>query len=165
MRKLLYTLIASAAALSLVVPAEAAPKRHHKRHAHETYARTPAPPPAARDIYRGEYIGPIRIGDPNVFWPGVAASAAMTGTYFAIRNHQPLRVPGDGRFNTGAFALTTVGCMALAPMFAAAVTWGAEQRPLSSREAMGLGAGCIIPIIGPLLMDAAFDAHPEWENR
>lgn len=112
------------------------------------------------------YIGPFRVGDPNVFWSGVVVGGAMTGTYFAIRHKRFLKVPGDGRhFSTGAFALTTVGCMALSPIVAAAVVQAAEGRPLTQREALRLGIGCIIPILGPMWVDAQFDANPQWEAR
>ena len=141
------------AALVVASPNSYAATRHH--------ARRPPPPPA--QTVPDLYIGPFNVGDPNVFWGSLIAGGAMTGTYFAIENHRALRVTGDGRnFNTGAFALTTAGCMALAPMLSAALVWSAEHRPLSSREALGTGAGCLIPFIGPMIVDAAYRAHPEW---
>lgn len=149
MKKLLSLFIATAMALSLVAPADAAQRPRAKR---------PVPPPPV-----DAHVGPFRIGNPNVFGSGVAVGAASTGAYFALRERGTLKVAGDGRhFSTGAFLLTTVGCMTLAPMFASAVVWHAEGRHLTSREALGLGAGCIIPIIGPLLVNAAFDSHPAW---
>ena len=112
------------------------------------------------------YIGPFPMGDERVFWSGMIIGAGTTGAYFAIENKRSLRLPGDGRnFNTGAFALTTVGCMAISPMLAAAWVHATEGRPLTSREALGLGAGCIIPFIGPLLVDAHFNANPQWEAK
>ncbi|MBN8920240.1 MAG: hypothetical protein J0H62_06030 [Rhizobiales bacterium] len=151
-------MVALAAVMAIAVPAEAAPKR--RAHA------APPPPPAYADRYGGgEYIGPIRIGDPNVFWPGVVVGGAATGAYFALEKNRTLNIRGDGKnFNTGAFLLTTVGCMSVAPIVAAAFKYNASGRPLTNREAMGLGAGCLIPIIGPLIVDAMFDAHPGWER-
>lgn len=147
MKKHLCLLAGVVAALGLVCQsAEAQPRRGAVRQ-------------SAPDVY----IGPFRIGDPEVFLVGVGVGLGMTGTYFAIRNEQSLRFAGDGgNFSTGAFLLTTVGCMTLAPMIAAAVVYSSQGRNLTRREAMGLGAGCIIPFIGPLIIDAAFDAHPEW---
>jgi hypothetical protein len=111
-------------------------------------------------------IGPFDLGDARIVTAGVIAGGAMTGAYFAIDRYRPLKVRGDGRnFSTGGYALTTVGCMTLAPMIAAAFVWHTEQRPLTHREALGLGAGCILPIIGPALWDAAYDANPDWPGR
>ena len=117
--------------------------------------RTPIP-----DVY----IGPFRIGDPNVFVGGMVAGGAMTGAYYAVEHKRSLRFAGEtGKtFNGGAFALTTVGCMALAPMLAAALVYINEGRNLTRREAFGLGTDCIVPFLGSLLWNAAYDAHPEW---
>lgn len=107
-------------------------------------------------------IGPFDLGDARIVVAGVVAGGAMTGTYFAIRNTRSLRIGADtGSFSTGAFALTTVGCMTLAPMIASAWVWNTEGRYLSQREALGLGAGCIIPVIGPIISDAVFFGGPE----
>jgi hypothetical protein len=152
MRKSIGWAAALLTAAVLAAPASAAPRRHMG-----------PPPPPSQPAVQDAYIGPFNIGDPNVFWGGVIAGGAMTGTYFAIDHYKPLKVMGDGRhFSTGAFVLTTAGCMALAPMLSAALVWSAEHRPLTSREALGQGVGCLIPLIGPLLVDAAYAQHPEW---
>jgi hypothetical protein len=65
-----------------------------------------------------------------------------------------------GISNGGAITLTTIGCMAIAPMIATALA----DRPLTYREAGELVVGCAIPIVGPLIVDALYDAHPEWEH-
>lgn len=151
MKKWLGLLMVAAMTLSVVLPAESAPRRRARQ--------APPPPPAEHAI------GPIRTGDPRVFWSGVAAGGAATGAYIGLQHEPSLKVAGDGaHFSTGALLLTTVGCMTLAPLLASAVVWNTERRPLTSREAMSLGAGCIIPIIGPLLINSAFDSHPEWER-
>jgi hypothetical protein len=112
------------------------------------------------------YIGPFDLGDARLVVASVIAGGAMAGTYYAIDKHRALQVRGDGKhFSAGAFALTTVGCMTLAPMIAAAIVWNTEGRPLTHREALGLGAGCVVPLIGPALWDAAYEAHPEWPGR
>lgn len=109
-------------------------------------------------------IGPFDFGDERVFWSGVLVGGAFTGAYFAIENKRVLKVPGDGgNFNTGAFLLTSVGCATIAPMVASAWVWNTEGRYLTSREALGLGAGCFLPVLGGLLVDAAYQAHPEWK--
>jgi hypothetical protein len=114
-------------------------------------------------VVQDAYIGPFRVGNPRVFVSGVVVGGGSVGAYYALRHTRALKVRGDGaHFNTGAFALTTVGCMTLAPMLASAWVWHSEGRYLTSQEAMGLNAGCIIPFIGPMIVDAAYKAHPEW---
>ena len=61
----------------------------------------------------------------------------------------------------GATVLTTVGCMALAPIAGTI----AVQRELTLREAYVMTADCVIPFVGGWLMSQAFDAHPEWEGK
>jgi hypothetical protein len=122
------------------------------------------------------YIGPFDVGDPYVFVGGTIAGVGMLGAYYAIENNRAIefgnrtrRVGGIRRhhnnFNGGAYALTTVGCMALSPMLASALVYANEGRMLSHREALGLGADCIIPFIGSMLWNAAYDAHPEWPGQ
>jgi hypothetical protein len=147
MRKYLCLLAGVVAALGVICQsAEAQPRR------------------VARQAVPDVYIGPFRIGDPEVFLVGTGVGLAMTGAYFAIEDKRSLRFAGETgkNFNGGAFALTTVGCMALSPMIASVVVYNTQGRNLTHREAMGLGAGCIVPILGSLIIDAAFDAHPEW---
>jgi hypothetical protein len=93
-------------------------------------------------------IGPFDLGDERIFWSGLIAGGAMTGTYFAIEGKRALKIPGDGKFSTGAFLLTSAGCATLAPMLASAIVWHTEQRHLTSRDG--------------LIVDAAYERHPEW---
>ena len=149
MKKITSLILASVMTLAAIGTADAAQRR----------VRRAPPPPVVQDAY----IGPFRVGNPRVFVSGVVVGGASLGAYYAIKHNRALKVAGDGaHFSTGAFALTTVGCMTLAPMLAAALVWNAEGRYLTSQEAIGLNAGCIIPFIGPLLVDAAYKAHPEW---
>jgi hypothetical protein len=158
MKKLLCALVASATMLSQIGFADAAPRRSAKR-----VAPAPVAQPVLADRYGDVYIGPINVGDGRIFWSSVVVGGAATGAYFAVRHKRALKAIGDSRsFSTGGFALTTVGCMALAPMLAAFIVWNTERRYLTSQEAIGLNAGCIIPFIGPLIVDAAYRAHPEW---
>ena len=50
-------------------------------------------------------------------------------------------------------------------MLAAAFVYVAEGRELTQREALGLGADCIVPILGSFLWNAAYRAHPEWPGQ
>jgi hypothetical protein len=147
MKKILTVIVATVAAIGLM--SQAADAKSRKA-------------PAAD--WPHVVIGPFDLGDARIVVAGLIAGGAMTGTYFAIDNHRALKVRGDGRnFSTGAFALTTVGCMTLSPMLASAIVWHTEGRYLTSREALGLGADCIVPFIGSALWDAAYDANPHWK--
>lgn len=92
---------------------------------------------------------------------GTIAGAGTTAIYFGI-NHWNWKWNKDvaGISNGGAITLTAIGCMAIAPMIATALA----DRPLTYREAGELVVGCAIPIVGPLIVDALYDAHPEWEH-
>jgi hypothetical protein len=97
--------------------------------------------------------------DPRVAIVGTGVGVASTAGYFALRNWK-LNTHGtkNGFTSLGAFAVTTAGCIVAAPM----VTTFVVQRPLTYREAHELVVGCVIPIIGPLLVDALYDSHPAW---
>jgi hypothetical protein len=110
----------------------------------------------------GARIGPYHVKNTRVFAAGVTAGAASSVGYWAL-------VRDGGRHtwvpSGAAYGLTTVGCMAAAPILGAALVYATEGRELTSREAMGLGIGCLVPIVGPLLVEAAFDANPHWERQ
>ncbi len=93
-------------------------------------------------------------GDKQLIAPNVAVGVGMTGAYFALRNQG-----GGGHRITklGALGLTTVGCMALAPIVSGAVV----QRELTRREVHVMMADCVVPFVGGWVMNAYFDAHPE----
>jgi hypothetical protein len=101
--------------------------------------------------------------DPRVTAAGLGVGLASTAGFFALNNWrttaQSTHFSGLGL--AGAYAVTSVACIAIAPLVASAVV----NRPLTQREFHVLGAGCIVPIVGPLLVNAAYDAHPEWEGR
>jgi hypothetical protein len=100
--------------------------------------------------------------DPRVAAAGFAVGAASTVGYFALTDWRlNSHSAAYGLGTTGAFVVTTVGCAAAAPMLATVMA----RRPLTMREGHVLFAGCVIPILGPMLMNAAYDAHPEWEGK
>lgn len=142
MKKFLFALAGLVAAVGLLAPAAQA---------------------QSRSAYPHVVIGPFDLGDSRLFVTSIVVGGAMTGTYFAIQSNRTLHIPGEARngFNSGAFALTTAGCMALSPMIGAAWVWNTEGRPLTQREALSLGASCILPFIGPMISDAIFFGGPE----
>ena len=89
----------------------------------------------------------------------IGVGAASTAAYFGLNNWhwkwQGNAVVSQG----GAIAITTVGCMAVSPIVGTIVV----NRPLTQREVHVMAASCIVPIVGGWLVDAAYDAHPEWE--
>jgi len=99
--------------------------------------------------------------DPRLFWSGLAVGAGMTAGYFALRDWR-WKDPRNPKVSSGgAVVLTTVGCMALAPIVGTVVV----QRELTMREAYVMTADCVVPFVGGWLMGQAFDAHPEWDRR
>lgn len=90
---------------------------------------------------------------------GTVAGASTTAAYFGI-NHWKWNwdAAAAGLSQAGAITLTTVGCTAIAPMIGSALV----GRPLTYREADELVVGCVIPIIGPMIVDKLYDDHPEW---
>ena len=93
--------------------------------------------------------------DPRVRTVSLGAGVVSTAAYFSIPNHRHLTV------NWGPWAATTFGCMVIAPMVAAALV---PERELTSREVMVMEGSCIVPIIGGWLVNAMYDANPQWET-
>lgn len=93
---------------------------------------------------------------------GTIASATTTAAYFAINGWDTAdwNAAAAGISQAGALTLTAIGCAAVGPMIATAIV----GRPLTYREAGKLTVGCVVPFIGPLIVDALYDAHPEWEQ-
>lgn len=92
---------------------------------------------------------------------GTVAGAGATAGYFAI-NHWKWHwdSAAAGISQAGAMVGTTFGCMAVSPMIATVLA----KRELTFREADKLAVGCVIPIVGPMIVDALYDAHPDWEK-
>lgn len=97
--------------------------------------------------------------DPRVDVVGLGVGVASTVGYFALTGW---RLKGGtsttGLTPAGALVATTAGCIVASPLVATAVV----RRPLTHREAHVLMVGCVIPFVGPWLVNAAYDAHPEW---
>lgn len=98
-------------------------------------------------------------GDQRLQAVSLGVGAAATAAYFGINhwrwNHWNASAISAG----GAYVGTTIGCMAIAPIIGTIVV----NRPLTMREGHVLFASCLIPFVGGWLVNAAYDAHPEWE--
>lgn len=97
--------------------------------------------------------------DKRVAVVSLGVGAASTATYLSVNEWNADHWNATAITQFGAFAGTTIGCMAVAPMLATLVV----DRPLTIREAQVLFASCLIPVIGAWLVNQAYDAHPEWE--
>jgi len=90
----------------------------------------------------------------------IGVGAVSTATYLSLNNWRWHHWSnGSGITSAGAVALTTIGCMAVSPMIGTAVL----KRPLTQREAGVLLGSCVVPVIGGWLVDAAYNAHPDWD--
>ena len=102
---------------------------------------------------------------PNVLVGQLIAGGGMTAVYFTQICHHNFH--HCARFDSPKalkwYGITTVGCMALTPIVAGLLVSANERRELKSSEALGIAADCVLPIIGGWIMQAAFDAHPEWD--
>jgi hypothetical protein len=93
--------------------------------------------------------------DQRVAAVGLGAGIVGTVTYFSLAHRN-----GQHGLNWGVWGATTVGCLVLSPMIAAAVV---RERELTSREVAVMEGSCIIPIVGGMLINAIYDANPQWE--
>lgn len=92
--------------------------------------------------------------DQRVATVSLGVGLGSTAAYFIVRD-------GHGT-DWGAYGAATVGCMALAPIIAAAFV---PERELTTREVLVMEGSCVVPIVGGILVNAIFDANPQWEAR
>lgn len=98
--------------------------------------------------------------DKRVAAVAVGAGVASTAAYFAINDwHWKWGNNGSGLTQLGAYGAITIGCAAVSPIVATVVL----KRQLTNREAHVLLGSCVVPVVGGWLVNAAYNAHPEWE--
>ena len=102
---------------------------------------------------------------PSVTAGQIIVGASMTGAYIGLTCRHGLNHcrPYGRNFSTKWFGLTTVGCFALTPIIGGALVSLNEHRELRSSEVFMMVGDCVLPIIGGLIMKAAFDANPQWD--
>jgi hypothetical protein len=105
--------------------------------------------------------GGRRHGDKRIAVVAIGTGLAATATFLAINDWRWKDWDARTISSAGAWALTTVGCAAVAPMVATVVV----NRPLTQREGHVLAGSCVVPIIGGWLVNKAYRAHPEWEAQ
>jgi hypothetical protein len=141
MRKYLFVLVAAVAALGMMSHGAEAAKK--KRHAAQVTV-TP---------WNWWWQGPWTVRDPRLATSNTIVGGAATGGYFAIRNSNTVVS------NTGAYALTSIGCAAVSPIVGTMVV----GRELSMREVWVSTSNCFVPVVGGWLANNYFDRHPEWD--
>jgi hypothetical protein len=97
--------------------------------------------------------------DKRITAVAIGVGVASTATYLSINNWSLNGWNASGITSFGAWAATTGGCIAVSPMVATLVV----GRTLTVREVHVLTGSCVIPIVGGWLVNAAYNAHPEWE--
>ena len=98
--------------------------------------------------------------DPRLKVVAIGVGAASTAAFFALNDwNWKWDSSRHGFTSWGAWAVTTVGCAAVSPMVATAVV----GRPLTMREGHVLIGSCVVPIVGGWLVNAAYNANPQWE--
>jgi hypothetical protein len=98
--------------------------------------------------------------DKRITVVGIGVGVASTAAFFAINDWKWSDWNNSsGLTRAGAWAVTTVACAAVAPMVATVVV----NRPLTQREGHVLVGGCVVPIVGGWLVNAAYKANPAWE--
>ena len=102
---------------------------------------------------------------PNVLAGQLIAGGGMAAVYWTQICHHNFQhcARFTSRHALKWYGITTVGCMALSPIIGGLLVSANERRELRSSEVLGMAADCVLPFIGGWIMQAAFDAHPEWD--
>lgn len=139
MRKYLSLLVVTLAAFALLTQTADARKRAHVH------------------VYKHHMY--MHHGDSRVSAVALGAGVASTAAYLSYNNWHWNNWNNSSVSRFGAWGITTVGCIAIAPMVATVVV----NRPLTMREGHVLAGSCVVPIVGGWLVNAAYDANPQWE--
>jgi uncharacterized membrane protein YidH (DUF202 family) len=97
--------------------------------------------------------------DKRVAATAIGMGAASTAAFFAYNDWKWDWNDSRTLSRAQTWGLVTVGCLAVSPIVATVVV----KRPLTMREAHVLAGSCVVPIIGGWLVNAAYNANPQWE--
>ena len=102
---------------------------------------------------------------PNVTAGQIIVGTGMTVAYIGLTCRHGLNHcrPYSNNFSAKWYGLTTVGCFALSPIVGGALVSLNERRELRSSEVAMMLGDCLLPIIGGLIVKAAYDANPQWD--
>ena len=96
--------------------------------------------------------------DRRVATTATGTAVVSTAAYWSLLDFSTSK--HSSSYALGVLGAVTVGCMVLSPMVAAAFV---PERHLTTREVFVLQGGCLIPVVGGWLVNAMFDANPQWE--
>jgi hypothetical protein len=100
---------------------------------------------------------------PNVTAAQIIGGGGMTAAYLLTTYRHGRFERFTSHHSLKMWGLTTVGCFALTPIIGAKLVGHFEKRELKSSEVFMMVGDCVVPIIGGLVMKAAFDANPQWD--
>ena len=102
---------------------------------------------------------------PNVLAGQLIAGGGMAAVYWTQICHHNFHhcARFDSKLSLKWYGITTVGCMALSPIIGGLLVSTNERRELRSSEVFMMVGDCVVPILGGLIMKAAFDANPQWD--
>lgn len=107
--------------------------------------------------------GPRHHDKKKIAAVAIGVGAASTAGFFALNNWRwngwDTHGTAGGLTRLGAYGATSMACAAVSPMVATVVL----NRPLTMREAHVLVGSCVVPIVGGLVVNAIWDANPQWE--
>lgn len=110
---------------------------------------------------KAQWLWPWSVQDPNLAASNFVVGAGALGGYYALRHHhRGVAWRHSIHSAAGAYAVTSIGCAAVSPILGTIVL----NRPLTSREVGVSTANCFLPFLGGILVNAAWDAHPEWSG-
>ena len=110
---------------------------------------------------KADWIWPWSVRDPRLATSNFVVGVGATAGYFALRHHhRGAAWKGTVHGALPAYALTSIGCAAVSPIVGTIIV----NRPLTQREVGVSTANCFLPFVGGWLVNAAWDAHPEWSG-
>jgi hypothetical protein len=112
---------------------------------------TPAP-------WYAPWWGAWEVRDPRLATSNTVIGAGSTGAFFALRSGHKHAAHGI-HSGPAAYAVTSFACAAVSPIVGTIVT----QRELTQREVFISTANCVVPVLGGLWMNYAFDYYG-WDR-
>ena len=108
---------------------------------------------------KADWIWPWSVRDPKLATSNFVVGVGSTAGYFALRHrHRGAAWRGTVHSAAGAYAVSSLGCAVVSPIIGTIVV----NRPLTQQEVGVSTANCFLPFLGGMLVNAAWDAHPEW---
>jgi hypothetical protein len=115
-------------------------------------------------MYKPPIIKPPIVPTPPPPPPIVTTTPPPTVTTTPAPSKPPPNYSPPRNGNTAGLWIAggLVGCGTLSLIIGAAYVAHNEHRELTTREANMLVVGCLLPIVGPYLLDREWSRHPKW---